>query len=128
MPLHVGRTRANAWGVYDMYRNVEKWCQDWYGPYEPEPWVDPVGREDGLYRVTRVGSHSTLLCYLRSAHRIAAVPEDKHWYIGFRIVCGEMPRTSAIAAPKVALWDRVRPRFGYHVQPSFFIRSQKRRV
>ena len=106
IPLHVGQTPPNAWGVYDMHGNVEEWCRDWYGPYEPEPQVDPVGREDGLYRVTRGGSHSTLLCYLRSANRMGAVPEDKHWYIGFRVVCGELPQTSPTPIPKVALWGR----------------------
>ena len=106
MPLHVGQTPPNAWEIYDMHGNVEEWCQDWYGPYEPHPQVDPVGREKGLYRVTRGGSHSTLLCYLRSANRMGAVPEDKHWYIGFRLVCGAMPETSPTPAPKVALWGR----------------------
>ena len=106
VPLHVGQTQPNAWGVHDMHGNVEEWCRDWYGPYEPHPQVDPVGRETGLYRVTRGGSHSTLLCYLRSANRMAAVPEDKHWYIGFRVVCGETPQTSPTPAPKVALWGR----------------------
>ena len=106
VPLHVGRTTANAWDVHDMHGNVEEWCQDWYGTYEPDPQVDPVGREEGLYRVTRGGSHSTLLCYLRSANRIGAVSEDKHWYIGFRVVCGAMPQTSPISAPKVSLWGR----------------------
>ena len=104
MPLHIGQTPPNAWGVHDMHGNVEEWCRDWYGPYERYPQVDPVGRETGLYRVTRGGSHSTLLCYLRSANRMGAVPEDKHWYIGFRVVCGEMPETSPTSAPQVALW------------------------
>ena len=34
------------------------------------------------------------------------MPEDKHWYIGFRVVCGEMPQTAPTPAPKVALWGR----------------------
>ena len=107
VPLHVGKTTPNAWGVYDMHGNVEEWCQDWYGPYESDPQTDPIGRESGLYRVTRGGSHSTLLCYLRSANRMGAVPEDKHWYLGFRVVCGKMPETSTpLPAPKVALWGR----------------------
>ncbi len=105
MPLHVGKTTPNAWGIYDMHGNVEEWCQDWYGPYESESQVDPVGRDEGLYRVTRGGSHSTLLCYLRSANRMGAVPEDKSWYIGFRVVCCEMSETStALPARKVGSW------------------------
>lgn len=107
VPLHVGKTPPNAWGIYDMHGNVEEWCQDWYGPYEAHPQTDPYGRESGLYRITRGGSHSTLLCYLRSANRMGAVPEDKHWYIGFRVVCGEMPeKPEILPTPKVAMWGR----------------------
>ena len=105
VPLHVGKTPPNAWGIYDMHGNVEEWCQDWYGPYEAHPQADPRGRESGLYRVTRGGSHSTLLCYLRSANRLGAVPEDKHWYIGFRVACGEMhEKPNLLPSPKIALW------------------------
>ena len=105
IPLHVGKTTPNAWGIYDMHGNVEEWCQDWYGRYESESQVDPVGRDEGLYRVTRGGSHSTLLCYLRSANRMGAVPEDKSWYIGFRVVCGEMSETSTpLPATKAGSW------------------------
>ena len=105
--LKVGETQPNAWGVYDMHGNVEEWCQDWYGPYQSHSQVDPLGCEDGLYRVTRGGSHSTLLTYLRSANRSGAVPEDKHWYIGFRVVFGELPvKTTHTPVPTVGIWSR----------------------
>ncbi len=105
VPLHVGKTTPNALGVYDMHGNVEEWCQDWYAPYGSHSQVDPIGSKEGLYRVTRGGSHSTLLTYLRSANRMGALPQDKHWYIGFRVVCGELPESVTCSPePKVARW------------------------
>ena len=68
--LKVGKTPANPFGLYDMHGNVEEWCCDWYGPYEAFPQTDPVGRADGLYKVTRGGSHSTPERFLRSANRL----------------------------------------------------------
>jgi len=90
-PLHVGKTNPNAWGLYDMHGNVEEWCRDWYGPYQSGPAVDPVGYVDGDFRVTRGGSHSTSTYYLRSANRLAALPNERHWLIGFRVVMGDVP-------------------------------------
>jgi formylglycine-generating enzyme required for sulfatase activity len=89
----VGRTPANAWGLQDMHGNVEEWVCDWYGPYEAGAQADPVGPVDGDFRVTRGGSHSTEVYYLRSENRMGTLPDDAHDLLGFRIVLGQMPKT-----------------------------------
>ena len=97
--LEVGRTIPNSCGLYDMSGNVEEWTSDWYGPYKKGLQKDPVGYIDGNFRVLRGGSHGTSVYYLRSANRMAALPETRNWYTGFRIVLGEPAQTKPLPMP-----------------------------
>ncbi len=108
--LTVGQTPPNAWGLHDMHGLVEDWCLDRYGPYPETPQTDPVGYAKGSFKVTRGGSHNTDLIYLRSANRLATLPKDRHWLIGFRVVQAPAPRGTFLTERPTKRWqEEVRP-------------------
>jgi formylglycine-generating enzyme len=104
--LHTGQTPANPWGLHDLHGNVEEWCLDWHGAYDPVAQVDPVGPARCDFKVTRGGSHNTPVEFLRSANRSGTLPHDKHWLIGFRIVQAELPSTPPRREVEPPLWAR----------------------
>src|SRR5260370_1307941 len=99
----VPQRRSNAWGLCGMHGNVEEWCLDWYGPYEADEQVDPVGHADGDFRVTRGGGHSDFTRMLRSANRSGRLPESANDRIGFRVVIGPRPMTPPLPVPPAPL-------------------------
>ena len=81
----VGEKMPNAWDLHDMSGNVWEWCQDWYGGYESNPEIDPVGQPSGSSRVVRGGGWGSVPVYCRCAGRAAQSPGSPSDDIGFRL-------------------------------------------
>jgi sulfatase modifying factor 1 len=95
-----------------MHGNVAEWCLDWYGPYVADEQVDPVGRADGVAKVTRGGSYSipswqeNNARYCRSSNRSGHLPDDANRCTGFRVVLAESPETTPMPLASLPLNQR----------------------
>ncbi len=81
----VGSFAPNAWGLYDMHGNVNEWCWDWYGPYDPGVTDDPTGAEAGTRHVYRGGGWNDFGKNMRSAYRAAGQADLRSYNLGVRL-------------------------------------------
>ena len=81
----------SPYGIYDMAGNAWEWVSDWYDYdyYQNSPRRNPIGPATGDSKVVRGGSWLYISEFLRSAHRFAAQPTNKHFGYGFR--CAKTP-------------------------------------
>lgn len=85
--VEVGNYPASDWGLHDVHGNVWEWIEDaWHDTYDDAPtdgrsWL---GGDDSL-RVLRGGSWFSYPVNLRSANRFKTIPDNRSYYIGFRV-------------------------------------------
>jgi formylglycine-generating enzyme required for sulfatase activity len=81
----VSQKKPNDWGLYDMYGNVQEWCQDGSGDYPSNAVVDPVGPYKHGSRVRRGRAWNDQPWNIHSAERSADIPGRGLKDQGFRV-------------------------------------------
>ncbi len=82
----VGSFYASGWGLYDMHGNVNEWCWDYYGVYDPAQSDNPAGPGSGTRHVYRGGGWNDFGKNMRSAYRAAGQADLKAANLGVRLV------------------------------------------
>ncbi|MDX1929716.1 MAG: SUMF1/EgtB/PvdO family nonheme iron enzyme [Pirellulaceae bacterium] len=76
--------RPSIKGLFDIHGNVAEWTHDWFLNTEGTT-VDPVGADNGSYRVVRGGGWRHIPAYCRSSSRSRYDPSNSNDYFGIRL-------------------------------------------
>ena len=82
---NVGLKLPNAWGLYDTIGNVWEFCHDWFSLYNCKQVIDPIGPENGTFKISRGGCFGHSPDTFSAGDRYYEKPTFKHKYLGFRI-------------------------------------------
>ncbi len=77
---------VSVYGIYDMAGNVAEWVSDWYAKdyYANARLLNPLGPDEGIYRVLRGGSWYNAKLDVRTFTRSHLRPDVAYNYTGFR--------------------------------------------
>ena len=98
----VAEMKANPFGLYDIYGNVNEWVEDlweptYYSQFQQKPALNPRGPSSaGTENVLRGGDWCYPASHCRAAFRRAAGPTNRSSNIGFRV-------TLSVAAVKIGI-------------------------
>lgn len=82
----VGQKAPNELGLYDMSGNLRERVQDWYGSYNDESQLNPLGPDAGTRRVIRGGYYCTPKKDCRVSSRYRWISDSNNdLFTGFRI-------------------------------------------
>jgi len=82
----VGEKVPNELGLYDMSGNVWEWCWNWYEDYSDKPQYNPLGVDDGTYRICRGGGWIDVSDSCRLSKRTLCAPNFCFSGLGIRLV------------------------------------------
>jgi len=83
---YVGQGRPNMWGLYDMIGNASEWTRTDYRPY---PYAEDDGRNalsTNVLKVARGGSFASRPRDATLSYRLAYLPWQRVFDVGFRVV------------------------------------------